>query len=244
MDKMKPMSSHLGGDNNKTSDPTNLDTGDDNGLRKLTSHLENRRLPDSVDEHRLTDRMDDRRLTDRMDDDPLDTHIGEERAAFDNKTDEMEIPNEKANLVSEESILDDLKIFVPPRISDYTTLMRFLQTHVVELRFTRRHPRGNATSRKMVCTANWRFLSSVFTRWFFKWNTPKSRRGVSWYKRRNLIIVWDLMVQNFRIIPVGDIRFVSAYKCTSLMEKGRFLLFYRNNIRNINSVQEEKYFQS
>ena len=205
----------------------NQDTGDDRGLRKLTS------------------RMGDRRLERRLPNDPLDTHLGEERADLKNKAEDLKVPRRRKSSVGEESILDDLKIFVPPVIRDYTTLTSFLHNHIVELRFTRRHPKtGFKDSRRMVCTANWKFLSSVFTRWVFNWNTPKTRRGVSWYKQRNLIIVWDLMVNNFRIIPVTDIRFVSAYKCNSLMEKGRFILFYRRNIRKLTPTQEHKYFNT
>ena len=247
MDKMQPMQSPLGGnddDQNKTdpnetnivrniqreaSGPTDLtqDTGDDNGLRKLTSHMSNRRL--------------DRRLPD----DRFDTHLGEERDDLDNKAEDLKVPRRRKSKIGEDSILDDLKIFVPPVIRDYNTLMSFMHNHVVELRFTRRHNKmGYKDTRRMVCTTNWKFLSSVFTRRIFNWNTPKSRRGVSWYKQRNLIIVWDLMVENFRIIPVTDIRFVSAYKCTSLIEKGRFILFYRRNIRTLTPTQEKKYFNA
>ena len=230
MDKLTPMSSPLGGNNSdQKSDQTQ--SGDQDNRRNLT---------------RLDDRLEDKRLDSKLTINPLKDRLGDDRETAENKLeDEMTIERRTADKVRGDSILDDLKIFVPPRITDYTTLQKFFQSHVVELRFTRRHAKtGYSDSRRMVCTANWKFLSSIFTRRIFDWNTPKTRRGVSWYKRRGLIIVWDLMVKNFRIIPVSNIRFVSAYKCTSLMEKGRFLLFYKKNVGRLTEGQQRKYFNS
>lgn len=246
---MEKMQSPLGGNNDNSNNgdrsipDINKDTGDDRGLRKLTSRMEDRTI-----DRRLPDGRIDRRLGD----DRLDSHLGEEREDLDNKTNDLTVPKKQKRGVKSDSILDDLKIFTPPTIRDYNTLMSFMHNHVVELRFIRRTTsKGRSLSnqragqsRRMLCTCNWKFLSSVFTRWVFNWNTPKTRRGVSWYKQRNLIIVWDLMSENFRIIPVGNIRFVSAYKCSSLMEKGRFILFYRKNIRKLTPTQEAKYFNS
>lgn len=240
MEKMQPMSSPLGGNNknNDSSDAGNdANNNNNNGTRKLPDHLDMGRL-----DRKLQSPLLDRKLPL----DPLDTHLGEEREDLDNKAaEELNIPTHKKPRIGEESILDGLKIFTPPAIRDYNTLVNFMNNHVVELRFTRKHTKlGFKDTRRMVCTSNWKFLSSVFTRMLFNWNTPKTRRGQSWYKQRNLIIVWDLMVSNFRIIPVTDIRFISAYKCTSLMEKGRFILFYRKNIRKLTPMQEKKYFNA
>lgn len=247
MDKMNSPLKGLGSGGNQTNenDNTTANTSNNDGLRKLPSGFNNGRLERTLD-RRIEGRTLDRRQSDRR----LDDVYGDEREDFDNKVDEdLSIPKKTDRKVDQDSALDKLKIFVPPVIRDYNTLNRFMHNHVVELRFTRRtnskyNGQQAGQSRKMLCTTNWKFLSSMFTRRMFNWNTPKTRRGVSWYKQRNLIIVWDLMVDNFRIIPVGDIRFVSAYKCSSLIEKGRFLLFYRNNIRKLTSTDEAKYFNS
>ncbi len=209
---------------------------DDDDLRIYANRLDNNRL----DNNRLRGRSLDPRLTQ----DPLDSHIGDEEIS-DNKLDNLKIERRVTRKPSEESILDDLKIIIPPRITDYTTLLNFFHSHIIEMRFTRRHDKqGYNPNRRMVCTANWKYLSSMFTRRIFNWKTPKTRRGVSWYKRRGLMIVWDLMIKDFRIIPVGGIKFVSAYKCTSLIEKGRFYLFYRKQVGTLTESQQKKYFNS
>lgn len=245
MDKMQSPLTPMGGgnNNNKGSDNTSQNTND-RGMRKLISHMEDRTL-----QRRLPDGKLDRKLSD----DPLDTHltIGEGENN-ENKIDELTVPKKQEKKIKSGSILDDLDIIIPPSINDYNTLVSFMHNHVVDLRFVRKTSsigRSDSISnqqagqtRRMVCTCNWKFLSSIFTRRIFNWNTPKTRRGISWYKRRNLIIVWDLMVHNFRIIPVGNIRFVSAYKCSSLLEKGRFILFYNKNIKKLSPTQQAKYF--
>ena len=230
MDKMQSPLKGLTDIQQPPVDPTQTDpyTPEDTGLRKLTSHLS------------------DRKLTSKLTIDKLDTHLGDEEVTENKVDDKLTIPKLKDRIEpKEDSILDGLRIFVPPKIRDYNTLMKFLQTHIVEFRFTRRHEKaGYSNIRRMVCTANWKYLSSMFTRKVFNWNTPKTRRGVSWYKRRGLIIVWDLMVQNFRIVPVSTIQFVSAFKCTNLMEKGKFIMFYRKFVGTLTPVQERKYFNS
>jgi hypothetical protein len=234
---MKKLSSPLQGLDQRKTDNVSASNG---GLLK--------KLPTG-----LPDRRQDRILSN----DPLDSHInlpGSDRPDMTNKVEEdLKIPKrDEDQYTGEDSIIDDLRLFVPPTIRDYNTLMSFMHNHVVELRFTRRRNSGRGSlsnqragqSRRMLCTANWKFLSSMFTRWVFNWKTPKTRRGASWYKQRNLIIVWDLISKDFRIMPTTDIRFISAYKCTSLTEKGRFILFYRKNIGKLTNTQITKYFNA
>lgn len=208
----------------KLSDPSpqqpSPDVTDENGPLRMKSMLEAKRL-----KSRLVTRPE-----------------GEEapEPAEDNRI----IPQKKGANVADDSILADPRAFRIPTPRDYNTILQVFHNHVVELRFVRRTPVYNGTSRRMLCTANWKFLSSVATRKVFGWSNPKSRRGTSWYKVRKLIIVWDLLINNFRIISLDDWNILGVLPLKDLNEQAKFLVFYNEYISRLGGNQIENYHNS
>ncbi len=164
---------------------------------------------------------------------------------------EEEVPEDKPILhskkgaaVADDSILADPRAFRIPTPRDYNTILQVFHNNVVELRFVRRTPKYNGTTRRMLCTANWKYLSSVLTRRVFGWSNPKSRRGTSWYKMRRLVIVWDLLINNFRIISLDDWSILGVLPLQSLEDKAQFLVFYNEYISRMGGKNIDNYHNS
>ena len=120
------------------------------------------------------------------------------------------------------------------------TLELIFHENVVELTFKRRikppwhikdRKRGHMKfDRHMLCTANWRMISSPRVRKYFKWKRPKHRRGVTWYRKRKLLIVWDIMMNAFRCISLDAYMVCGFVPVAKLMQRKEFVVWYRRNI--------------
>lgn len=131
-----------------------------------------------------------------------------------------------------------------PKSSGLTrlTLMQFFSGNIVELKFTRRikpNPEKKKLktghmkdTRRMLCTSNWRFIASPMTRNLFKWKKPKSRRGKAWYEQRKLLIVWDLLMNNFRMVSLDDYQIIGYTPVNTLLTQAKFIAFYRQRLKN------------
>jgi hypothetical protein len=133
------------------------------------------------------------------------------------------------------------KAFIPRTApKGYNNILKFFHDNVVEVKFVRRgkipkNPklRGDGhrkKTRRMLCTANWRFVRSPVVKKYFKWTKPKKRKGRQYYQKKNLLIVWDLIQQDFRIINLDRWRIAAYVPTTTLLEKGQFAIWYRFNI--------------
>jgi hypothetical protein len=117
-------------------------------------------------------------------------------------------------------------------------ILKFFRNNVVELTFVRRTPLPKnkkpghmKKTRRMLCTANWRFIRSPIVAKLYKWKKPKSRRGSSWYKKRNLIIVWDILKADFRIVNLDKWKIVAYVPSKTLFDKQAFTVFYMQKLR-------------
>lgn len=117
----------------------------------------------------------------------------------------------------------------------YMNILKFFRTHVVEVKFKRRlYPsrKGLGTghrrnTRRMLCSSNWRFIASPIVKNVFQWKRPIGpAKGYQWYKKRNLIITWDILNQDWRIVNLDDWNVVAAMPVETLLQKAEFLAFY------------------
>ena len=148
---------------------------------------------------------------------------------------------------------DFSKAVKPPKPSGFKNLGDFLRANVVEFKFRRRSPLlknpalgHKSKTRRILCTANWRLINSPITRLTFKWKAPKAkrRRLYSWYKKRNLMIVWDIMFQDFRILSLDDWEIIAAIPVVDLMNKVRFFIFYKFQLSKITQKKREDFADS
>jgi len=198
---------------------------------------------------RLDSKLEETKLDSRIDDNRLKTRIGEARDRVPEKEQEDTRKLYGKKKGPKDSILQDPRAKVVPTPRDYNTTLRIFQTHVVELRFKRRmnipinRPPGHAKeTRRMLCTSNWKFLSHVLTRKLFGWKNPKSRRGVSWYKSRNLLITWDFMKNNFRMISLDDWEILAVTPLVNLWQKGAFIVFYKGYLSSLNRNDRNNFY--
>jgi hypothetical protein len=113
-------------------------------------------------------------------------------------------------------------------------IRKIVKKDVIEVLFKRRiwpikfqAPWQKNETRRMLCSANWEYLKSDKQ---FKWKAPKGirPRTKSWYKKRNLIIVWDLVLRNWRMISLDDYNIVNVYKTTTKEDQANFTRYYKN----------------
>ena len=119
-------------------------------------------------------------------------------------------------------------------------LEALFENHMVELVFRRRIKPDKKiknrnighmkVTRRMLCTAKWSIISSPKFRRIFNWKKPKSRRGKAWYRKRKLVIVWDLMKNAFRMVSTDKYIIQGIFPITTEQEAMKFIAFYRRNI--------------
>lgn len=92
-----------------------------------------------------------------------------------------------------------------------TTLRALLEKNVLEIKFTRRRPRPDRPpTRRMLCTNNSEVLSSEPGRKLLNFREP-IRSNPSYNSRaKNIVIAWDILVQDFRCISADDVDVVSV----------------------------------
>lgn len=123
------------------------------------------------------------------------------------------------------------------------TLEQLFAENIVEVTFRRRHTppwfiKNRSTGhmkfwRRMLCTSNWRYISSPLTKELYKWKKPKSHKGKAYYRKHNMIIVWDLMLKHWRIVSLDKYNIVGYYPVSKLIDKAKFTAFYRQHIKNL-----------
>jgi len=82
----------------------------------------------------------------------------------------------------------------------------FFENAIVEVRFDRKLEadisRGQIKTRRMICTRNF-FFAQRFAKHFGQFDMPYrpvKRRLASWYRTRNIILVWDLIECKYRMV--------------------------------------------
>lgn len=143
----------------------------------------------------------------------------------------------------------------------YEEILNFFRRNVVELIFERKlvHTGESRTAgrssrlRRMLCTANWDFVESPTgaqkTRFGF---TPPhmENRGEEWYKSKNLVIVWDIMLLEWRMVCLDNWKVISFFPLTvdenhrtrDKLKELTFVQFYRNTINDkLSESQRQAY---
>jgi len=119
----------------------------------------------------------------------------------------------------------------------------FFATNLVEIKFKRRkspewlkknREAGHASfHRRMLCTSNWRYISSPLVRNLYNWNRPKSRKGKAYYRKHNMLVTWDLLQNHWRIVSLDKYTIMGYTPITKLRQKAEFTEFYRQHLKNL-----------
>jgi len=88
-------------------------------------------------------------------------------------------------------------------------LEQLCRENVVEVKFTRRHPRGNSTTRRMLATCDSALLESKEGLAILNYRIPTSPPAYD-ARSRGLLPVWDIFMQDYRNIPVNTCEVITT----------------------------------
>lgn len=139
-------------------------------------------------------------------------------------------------------VLKEFHVF-QKQIPDRYTLDQFFAQNVVEVVFRRRitptwykknREIGHMSfHRRMLCTSDWDFVFSPFTNPYFKLKKPKTKRGKQWYHSRGLVITFDIMQLDWRMISLDKYAIVGYTPLKELMQRAEFIAFYRKYLKSL-----------
>lgn len=132
------------------------------------------------------------------------------------------------------------------KINGYMNVLDFFRNNVVEVKFKRRiyptNKKGTGhrrDTRRMLCSSNWRFIASPIVKSVFQWKRPQNpAKGYQWYKKRNLIITWDILNQDWRMINLDSWEIVAAMPVHTLLQKVEFLKFYHCALESMSRTHD------
>lgn len=91
-----------------------------------------------------------------------------------------------------------------------SNLKSILLDKVCEVKFARRNPKpGRPASRRMLCTNNVQLLNSVEGRTILNYVPPRQAPKYN-PNQENLIITWDILMQDYRTINCDTVDLVST----------------------------------
>jgi hypothetical protein len=92
-------------------------------------------------------------------------------------------------------------------------LANLCSNNLVELRFTRRDKRRRPTTRRMLCTIDFKLLNSPLGKQLLNFTKPFNRPPYN-AAEKGLVTVWDLIMQNWRNVPTETCIVVSVISTT------------------------------
>jgi len=119
-----------------------------------------------------------------------------------------------------------------------TTLDSLLLTKVCEVRFVRRRPRsGDGPTRRMLCTKSYEILNSVNGRTTLNYRPPSGPVQVN-EVRDNLIVVWDILMQDYRAISMSSCDLIQDIPAVEFWE------YFNENIYPMSPAQKFSFMNS
>ena len=118
----------------------------------------------------------------------------------------------------------------------YIDLFKLLKSNVIEIQFVRRNKATwtNVTTRRMLCTLSDYLLYSPFGKVTLNFKKPKNDPPYS-APSKGLITVWDIMMQEWRNIPVDSVKLVN-----SIPERD-FINYFDKKIKNMSASEKQTF---
>lgn len=116
-------------------------------------------------------------------------------------------------------------------------LEQLCRENVVEIKFTRRHKKGNSTTRRMLATCDNLLLESKEGLTILNYKVPASAPAYD-ARSRGLLPVWDIFMQDHRNIPVNTCEVISTVPTRPV----ETFWEYFNNILSKMSVNQKAAF--
>lgn len=119
------------------------------------------------------------------------------------------------------------------------TLESLLLRNVLDLRFVRRTAApGRPPTRRMLCTKSYDLLSSTNGRVVLNYRPPKSGKQVNEAKE-NVCVVWDILMQNYRVISADEVDVIKTIPATE-----EFWKYFNKEVLPLTASQKIAYMDS
>lgn len=128
-------------------------------------------------------------------------------------------------------------------------LKALLFSHVVELKFMRRHPRQDTNTRRMLCTGaypnfhNNKFLNSASSKYALNYRLPKGQIPYPpkpYYNpdAKNLVICWDILMQDYRCINIRNCNVIRVFPVSTDEDIKKFWEYFNKHLYGMSSEQK------
>lgn len=119
------------------------------------------------------------------------------------------------------------------------TLDNILLSNVCEVRFARRDLKaGSSPTRRMLCTKSYNLLNSTNGRITLNYRPPRGPLKIN-EAADNLIVVWDILMQDYRNINMNQCDLVKQYPVNE-----EFWTYFNENIYPMSAEQKISFMNS
>lgn len=119
------------------------------------------------------------------------------------------------------------------------TLDSILLSNVCEVRFARRDLKaGSSPTRRMLCTKSYNLLNSTNGRITLNYRPPRGPLKIN-EAADNLIVVWDILMQDYRNINMNQCDLVKQYPVNE-----EFWTYFNENIYPMSAEQKISFMNS
>lgn len=133
-------------------------------------------------------------------------------------------------------------------------LKTLLFSHIVELKFQRRHPKGNELTRRMFCVGSYpnfhtnKFLGTVAAQTTLNYSYPKGPppfHPKPYYNpdEKNLVITFDLFMGDYRCITVNRCNVIRAFPVNNDENIKKFWQYFNKYILPMSSQQKQDFMK-
>jgi hypothetical protein len=123
-----------------------------------------------------------------------------------------------------------------------TALWTLLNTNAAELRFHRRiSKKGFKDYRRMLCTGDRRLLQSAPAKQILNFVPP---HGSLKYdpRAKNLIVTWDIFMQNWRMINCDDVELIAVIPTSP--DPTEFWKYFQERLANMSGTQKAQFMDT
>lgn len=123
-----------------------------------------------------------------------------------------------------------------------TSLWMLLKTNVAELRFLRRIEKpGFGDYRRMLCTNDPTLLLSTPGKQILRYSVPSKALKYN-PADKNLVVAWDIFMQNYRMINCNDVEVIAVIK--SSPDPQPFWKYFYERLAHMSAGQKVKFMNT
>ena len=116
-----------------------------------------------------------------------------------------------------------------------SSLTDLLLNNVLDVKFVRRHPKGDSVVRRMLCTKSFELLNSVNGRVVLNYKPPKKQKQLN-EEKNAAVVVWDIIMQDYRVVPVDSMQVINK-----IAADDTFWEYFNNEIYTMTLEQKKGY---